>query len=387
MRDGAFFCARVPGAAAVTLALALAGCELAGVTGPDGLLDVSLPGHAARPGQEVVFEGQVVAVELEDSTFLLADGTAVRLTEGVVPGEEFGVTSLAGAAEALEGELELIVWGSGTVETAEPLVVEAAELTFKPVERIEFEGRVAAVDVAAGTFTFENGAVVKVTRATELGDDFEVPSLEAASEALEAGEDLVAWGHGWERGEAPLRLLAHSVTFKVAPPPAVEFEGDVVVVRPDSGLVRFADGTVVRVTGETVIKNEFGIATLAAARERLEAGDSLVAWGHGGLEGEEPRTIEAFTLVFKVRGEEPVAFEGHVASVNADQGTFTLADGTVIRTDAETTFGDTYGIASLAAAKEALEAGEVVAAWGEGLVEAEEPPTLLAGKVTFKVVE
>lgn len=78
-------------------------------------------------------------------------------------------------------------------------------------------------------------------------------------------------------------------------------------------------------------------------------------------------------------------FEGRVDSVDLDAGTFTLADGTIVRVvDATHIQGHTDADPhTLEAVHAALEAGTVVKAWGHGGVESKDPLTLTAIDVTF----
>ena len=132
----------------------------------------------------------------------------------------------------------------------------------------------------------------------------------------------------------------------------------------------------------------------AAAKEHLEAGDTLVAWGHGQVESEEPVVIEALSLVMKVKpasdgdgegGSDHVAWEGVVVAIDLEAGTLSLDGGKVIRVIEETQISDDYELPSLAAAREALEGGADVVAWGEGEVESEEPLVIVALTLVMKV--
>ena len=163
------------------------------------------------------------------------------------------------------------------------------------------------------------------------------------------------------------------------------------------------EGAVIRVTDATEISDDFGIASLAAAKERVEAGDTLFAWGKGTVESEDPLVIEATRLVMKVRseaepdpeeeeeeeegegeGEGHVEWEGVVASIDLEAGTLSLEGGKTIRVIGETEISDDFGLASLASAAEALEAGTGVVAWGVGEVESEDPVVIVALSLVMK---
>lgn len=88
-----------------------------------------------------------------------------------------------------------------------------------------------------------------------------------------------------------------------------------------------------------------------------------------------------------LRGE--VDFEGVVQSANLTDGSLTLANGTVVRlvagTEVEAGSGDEDQLGSLAAVTAAIEQGLIVEADGKGVVESEEPLTIIAIEVEFEI--
>lgn len=90
-----------------------------------------------------------------------------------------------------------------------------------------------------------------------------------------------------------------------------------------------------------------------------------------------------------IEGEQ--RFEGIVQSVDLDANSFTLTDGTVIRivegTEIEDNSMDDDQLFSLSAVADALAAGEIVEAEGEGIVESSDPLTIIAIEVEFEVEE
>jgi hypothetical protein len=172
-----------------------------------------------------------------------------------------------------------------------------------------------------------------------------------------------------------------------------EFEGQVASVSLEAGSFTLTDGRVVRIVDQTeiVAHRDHDPATLAGVAEALEAHHEVVAWGHGGIEGEDPLTIVAVRVVFSIIDDEPsmVEFEGHVASVDLEAGSFALTDGTIVRIlDATEVRGHGDGDpATLGGLAEALEAETTVVAWGHGELAAEEPPVIDALDITFAIVD
>lgn len=171
----------------------------------------------------------------------------------------------------------------------------------------------------------------------------------------------------------------------------VEYEGHVESVNQGDGSFKLTNGTSVRLTDETTIKDGEGfLRSLGAVAEALSEGHTVVAYGEGVLEGVEPRRIVALHAAFKPREENvPVEdFEGLVASINVDAGSITLENGVVVNTNNETNIKDHEEfLPSLEAAAAALAAGEEVVAWGEGMVQGEEPLTILAFHVALLIRE
>jgi len=259
-------------------------------------------------------------------------------------------------------------------------------------ERVEdFEGRVVSVSLDAGSFTLEGGIVVRVLDRTEIRhEEGLLSSLAAVAEALRAEQTVVARGLGGVEGVEPLRLAALKVAFKVREeerPPTEEFEGTVASVDLGARSLTLGDGTVVSILEETevVAGSDHSPHTLEGAAEALESGRRLVAWGHGVLDGDEPR-LHAVRVVLKTPIED---FERTVVGADLEAGTFALDDGWIVRVTDQTEIlaADDGSPATLEALKEALEAGHGIRAWGWGFVQDVEPVRLEARKVTFRRVE
>ncbi len=174
------------------------------------------------------------------------------------------------------------------------------------LDEVEFEGHVASVDLESHSFRLEDGTLVRLVEKTVIRDhhDGALRSLGAVKEALNAGHDVVAYGHGGVESVEPFVLVAIELTFAVvgAEPEVVEFEGHVASVDLEGQSFRFEDGTVIHIVGETVIEagDDHGLNSLAAVREALAAGKKVVGYGHGRVEAVEPLVVAAAAVTFAV---------------------------------------------------------------------------------------
>jgi hypothetical protein len=161
----------------------------------------------------------------------------------------------------------------------------------------EFEGMVAAVDVAGGSVTLTDGTVVLVVAETQVEqsdddeDDETLGSLEAVAAALTAGLPVEAEGEGTVQGTAPLTIVAREIEFEVEdddgdddPAQGTEFEASVTAVDVQAGLVTLAGGVVVTLTDATVIDAEGDLLTLQAAADAVAAGQPVRAEGRGAAQ-------------------------------------------------------------------------------------------------------
>ncbi|UCD23346.1 MAG: hypothetical protein JSW51_09860 [Gemmatimonadota bacterium] len=260
----------------------------------------------------------------------------------------------------------------------------------------EFAGKVGSVNLDRQAFELTDGTVVRIVDDTkiayEAGDEHRLGSLEAVAAALEAGEKVVSAGYGVVEGTEPTTIAAMHVVFEIAPPPMNGFEGEVEQVDPDVGVVTLANGVVVHVVDATKIKSDREdyryLTSLDAVAEALAAGETVVTWGEGTLESEDPTTIRAACIVFKLDLPAPTAFEGEILSVDETAGVVTLVNGTelliVDETEIKHEADDPRYLTSLGAVAEALTAGETVFAWGNGIAQSEEPLVIRVHHIVFK---
>lgn len=155
---------------------------------------------------------------------------------------------------------------------------------------LDFEGRVASVDVGAGSFTLENGTRVRVVEGTEIdgaadddADDDELASLAEVDEALRAGRVVVARGEGVLESSDPRTLTAIEAEFETgeddADEPGFEFEGSVTAVDADARTFTLAGGQQVRLDDETRIDPEGDLLSLESAADAVGAGRPVRAEG------------------------------------------------------------------------------------------------------------
>ena len=272
--------------------------------------------------------------------------------------------------------------------------LESEEHDFEEVE--EFEGVVSSVSLDAASLTLVDGTVISLVDRTQVvQEDHFLGTLTAVAEALEAGQEVVSWGKGAVESEDPLVLLALKIAFKVSmedEEPVEDFEGFVNEVRLDAGAFVVSDGTVVRIVERTevVAYHDGGPTTLEGVAEALEDGYEVLAWGHGEVESEDPLTLEATRVVFKVR--EPHhgnrEFGGNVVSVDLEAHSVVYDNGKTVRLTESTeieAYND-FSPMSLEELAEAVEYGYEIRSWGHGEIESEEPLVFVAHEIVFKAI-
>ncbi len=346
------------------------------------------------------FEGKVKSVGADLTTFELANGTVVRIVDDTKiayeQGDEHRLGSLADVLAALEEGKEVFSAGYGIVEGNEPLRLAAIHVVFEiAAPKMEgFEGYVDSVDVAAGNLVLANGRVIQVADDTriksEAESDLYLASLTAVEEALAAGETVVAWGEGDIVGEEPLTIRAACIVLKLVPPPGEDFEGHVASVNEADRIITLTSEIVVLITDDTEFKQETGyLPSFQAVVDAYDAGESLVGWGEGTVEGEQPLTISARFVAIKIAPPPLESFEGTVQSVDLENGSLTLTDGTVICMTDGTTIayeeGDLHRLPSLQAVWDALEAETTVYTAGEGTVKGDDPLQIEAKQIVFEI--
>ncbi len=152
---------------------------------------------------ETEFEGLVKSVS--GSSFTLTDGTVVNIvddTEIEQSDDHDELGSLAEVEQALAAGFVVEAEGEGVVIGSNPLTISASEVEFEIEDEdddlpgaLEFEDRVASVDVAGRTLTLANGKIVQVAADQLIDTSGDLLTLQAASDAVDAGNNVKAEGH------------------------------------------------------------------------------------------------------------------------------------------------------------------------------------------------
>jgi hypothetical protein len=173
-----------------------------------------------RDGSEDVrFGGRVRELDVGRGIIVLAEGPVVKVgadTRLAVNGEP--VESLARVAEAMEAGRAVYAFGEGTVEAGSDVVL-AAFVRFEidgGSDRVEFAGRVASVNLEAGTFTLIEGPTIQVTGETVFAERSAVTGLAGVAEAVAQGLAVYVEGSGTLVTEEPRVIAAAIVAFRIA---------------------------------------------------------------------------------------------------------------------------------------------------------------------------
>ena len=149
------------------------------------------------------FEGIVASVN--GSSLTLTDGTVIEIVAGTEvddadDSDELG--SLGEVATALASGLIVEAEGEGDVTGTNPLTITAKEVEFEVEDEddnlpgaLEFQDRVASVDVAGRTLTLANGTVVQVATDQLIDPLGDLLSLQATDAAVQAQRLVRAEGH------------------------------------------------------------------------------------------------------------------------------------------------------------------------------------------------
>lgn len=344
------------------------------------------------------FESFVSTAETDEMLVVLEDGTTVRVDDrtDIVEGPTL-IGSVAEVAEALASGLDVIAWGRGAVETAEPLVMVGLQVSFEAREPeepevVEFEGVVESVDEAS--FVLEDGTVVLV------GDDLAITaynemspsSLAELAGALAEGVEVIAWGEGIEVGDFVVAIEATELTLKAVEVEQPEhFEGEVVEADATTAEIFLGDGVTVVVGDDTevVAYNDASPMSVADVVAALEGGLTVLAWGHGMIESEDPVVIAADRIVLKSYQPEPEnQVQAYVTQIDVEGMTLVLEDGTsvIVTENTEIVAYHDFSPTSLAEALEDLNRWRFVWAKATGEFEGDGEHVLVADRLVLKTV-
>ncbi|MDR8390886.1 hypothetical protein NC796_07045 [Aliifodinibius sp. S!AR15-10] len=326
------------------------------------------------------FEGWVNRINLDTGILTFNEEDHVRFGEKSIISESGDLLSLAGVKEALENGYQVKIIGYGKADEnsdAELLVVEAKFQT----DRKEFEGHVTAVHPDLGTFTIGGELTIQINDNTTISQEGNLYNLTEVAEALEMGYDVVAFGGGIRTNDTETGLLANKVTFKVR---SEQFEGHITGVSLDAGTFTINQELTIRVGDNTIVSESGNLYSLQEAAEALEAGADIVAYGSGKISSSTDSKLIANEVVFKAQHEE---FEGNVTAVNLETGTFTLDEELTIRVGEETIISESGEFHTLGAVAEALEQGQAVVAFGDGIYDRATDARILAAEVRFELTQ
>jgi hypothetical protein len=151
---------------------------------------------------ETEFEGLVSSVS--GSSFTLTDGTVVEIlddTEIEQSDDRDELGSLAEVERALASGFLVEAEGEGVVTGSNPLTISASEVEFEIEDEdddlpgaLEFEDRVSSVDVAGRTLILANGTIIQVADDSLIEVAGDLLTLQAASDAVDAGRNVKAEG-------------------------------------------------------------------------------------------------------------------------------------------------------------------------------------------------
>lgn len=231
--------------------------------------------------QDDEFEGKVTGVNLERSTFAMANGRIVKITDNTVIDEEGDLFNLEQVARALEEGNRVRAEGEGFVDGD---VFVATEVEFETdgddeTGRAGFEAFIHNVNLENGKVILQDERVILITDNTVIDDSGDFQSLAAVKEALELGKLVVADGIGVETDEEGISLIAEEIRFDEVERDVFEFEDHVIAVNLEANALTLEDERVVWVNEETEIDSSGEYQSLAAVKEALEQDIRVLASG------------------------------------------------------------------------------------------------------------
>jgi hypothetical protein len=355
------------------------------------------------------FAGRVASVDTEAGTFTLTNGRTYTVPMGGEGGEgeveteeeegfEFDPEGTLFSLEAMAGALEagdnVTVKGQAEQDEEEGWLVTELKADCSG-EDGAFGGRVVSVDLDAGTFTLTSGRTytlpvdeaegeTETETEAEAEDGFEFDpegtllSLEAMAAALDAGDVVTVAGMAEKDGETGAWMVTELKADTNAGPG--KFAGRVASVDTEAGTFTLTNGRTYTVPmggeeGEGEVETEEEVEegfefdpegtllSLEAMAAALEAGDVVTVAGMAVKEGD----TETW-MVTELKADTNAGsggFNGKVASVDLEAGTFTLASGRAYTVPEGLVFDPEGTLFSLEEMAEALDAGEKVKVSGQ----------------------
>lgn len=161
---------------------------------------------------DISFNHLVEEVNLEASSFTLSNAVTIHLDENSLIDPDSDLENLEQVKNAIQeqffvravGDARYVNEGDTTYIVEEVLFVLDDEEG--PEEVINFDGLIEDINLEAQFIKLKNGALIRISDASEIKGDFE--SLEEAKESLNAGFAIEADGYGVEDPESEADILA-----------------------------------------------------------------------------------------------------------------------------------------------------------------------------------
>lgn len=161
---------------------------------------------------------------MNGSSFTLTDGTVIEIVTGTEvddADDSDELRSLGDVAVALANGLIVEAEGEGDVTGTNPLTITAKEVEFEVEDEddnlpgaLEFQDRVASVDVAGRTLTLANGTVVQVATDQLIDPTGDLFSLQATDAAVQAQRIVRAEGAA-ELVDAGPPMVLNALSIKI----------------------------------------------------------------------------------------------------------------------------------------------------------------------------
>lgn len=258
--------------------------------------------------QDDEFEGKVTSVNLERSTFTLANGRVVRITDNTEIDEEGDLFNLEEVGRALEEGNRVEAEGEGFVDGD---IFVAEEVSFETdgdddgdeTDRIRFEAFIHEVGVENGIVVLQDERVILVNDNTQIDDDGDYESLAGVREALELGKLVVADGVGVETDGEDVTLVAKEIRFDEVEREEFDFEGNVLEVNLEDNILVLNEERVVWINEETDIDDSGAYQSLGAVKEALEQELGVIAFGEAVETNKEGIDLIATVIRFEEDNE------------------------------------------------------------------------------------
>ena len=169
--------------------------------------------------QDDEFEGRVTSVNIENSTFTLAGGRVVRITDETTIENDGDLFSLQEVADALQAEKRVEAEGDGFLDDD---VFVATQAKFETEDddddvegKLDFDAFISSVSVEDSTVTLQDERVIRITENTVIDDSGDYMNLESVQDALNQGQTIAADGEGVESDEEGVSIVASEIEFEL----------------------------------------------------------------------------------------------------------------------------------------------------------------------------